>query len=211
MAAAPQQSSSEIGSLILEEKILQGYGRWVYLNEIDACVCVPNKNGGVAFRNKVCELRGWDVDMDVFTFMLEFNRTGDGPFSPRETRAFYFHKPHYLSVRDPVNRFASLWRNKCRDIDDIPDIFGKSPHELMDYIEEYPHGNSHWFRQSGYLTSTTQCIAYDRLFSFLGWTYKSRNATKPSAEDMPADRILDHYADDLALWEGACSPTNIAV
>lgn len=199
MVAAPQQFSSEIGNFIIERKIFDGYGRWVYLRWLDVCVCVPNKNGGEAFRNKICDIQGWDIARDTFAVMMEFHKSGDGPFSPSETEAFYPDTPHYLSVREPVDRFASLWRNKCRDTKNTPSLFGKTPDELMDHIEANPEGNSHWFRQSGYLTNKTQCIAYDDLFSFLGWPYSAKNVTTSHGEDMPVDRILAHYSEDRAL------------
>ena len=54
----------------------------------------------------------------------------------------------FFVVRDPVERFASLWRGKCRDRDNIKDrrVYGMQPNELMEHVLA---GNTdvHWAPQ----------------------------------------------------------------
>ena len=191
--------------------VSDGLGLWFYLADEDACVCVPHKNGGQAFREKLCTLRHWDIPRTVVGIMIQLKELGHGPFTAREIAALYPDKRHYLSIRNPVSRFASLWRNKCRDGNSAMDsIVGMTPDELMDHIENYSEADMHWLKQSVYLTSTTICVPYRKLFNYLGWEYESKNSTVSNGEDMPIDRILEFYADDYLLWEEACC-TPIAV
>ena len=68
-------------------------------------------------------------------------------------------------VRDPIERFASLWAHHCRD--DIPGIphhlRGKaSMDDLLRYIERCPNENPHWTPQTQ-IIGTHERIRYCRL------------------------------------------------
>jgi len=63
-----------VEELIVENKIFGSYGRWVYLSEVDACVCVPNKNGSTAFQNKVSRL---GAPTNVASVMMTSTTIGD--------------------------------------------------------------------------------------------------------------------------------------
>lgn len=146
--------------------------------------------------------------MGVF---LDFFNSGDGPFLGKEIDVLYPDIPHYLAVREPVSRFASLWRNKSRDLcGEIADISHLSPDELIDHIETYPYGNSHWFPQYMYLTERAIPVESRILIGLIddeierrGITYDpfiNKSEKRESDPIMPVDRIKKHYSLDCELW-----------
>ena len=188
---------------------LTHYAAWIYLRELDCCICIPHKNGGSSFRRDIIKMRRWGISDTTMSVMLRFSVDRHGPFYPEEVDEKYSDKEHFLSVRHPINRFTSLWGNKCRDRRGFPrELWGMTPDELMDYIET--HEDRHWRRQSNYATKNTTPIHHDELLQKIGVT-SVLNATRIGNEDVPIRRILDHYADDLRLWEDACLRTNIVV
>ena len=135
----------------------------------------------------------------------------------------------YFVVRNPVERFMSLWRQKCRDksvnvimvqggeyVVGSPNynrrtwdtLADATPEELMDYIEA---GNSEpqWTPQTkilGNLNAT--CIALDDLNDW--WTNQgygdlqsarinSTSGTEVLSDDL-TQRILTFYAKDVELY-----------
>lgn len=60
--------------------------------------------------------------------------------------------PTIAVLRNPIDRFRSLWRNKCRDHGRIGKtgehnaIFDMTPYELLTYM--YSHNNDHWTPQN---------------------------------------------------------------
>ena len=178
-------------------------------------MCFPNKNGGCAFRYGVQALKGWDeyesITHGLGVFLDLFN-AGDGPFLGKEIDELYPDIPHYLAVRDPTERFGSLWRNKSRDLcGEIEDISHLSPDELMDVIEEHPYGNTHWFPQYMYLTQHAIPVESSRLIEMINTEVKKRgiehhpfiNKSERLKTDppLPIERIRQHYALDCELWD----------
>ncbi len=197
--------------MIVQTK-LKNYALWVYLEEFDCCVCIPHKNGSCSFRREIIKIKEWNISDHTQSVMLRFFKDGHGPFHPKEVELQYADKDHFLSVRHPLERFVSLWRNKCRDKMGIPrDVWGLTPDELMDFIED--HEDHHWRKQADYVTKTTIPIDDRDLLKKLG-VGVVLNATQGDDDPaMPVDRIVDYYADDVLLWEEAneCLRTNIAV
>ena len=203
--------SESVQDLIVQSK-LDNFALWVYLKEFDCCVCFPHKNGGCSFRWQIIKIKGWQfISSRSLHVMQNFYSDGHGPFHPKEAEYLYPHVPHYLAVRHPVDRFRSVWQNKCRDQMGPPvEVYGMTPDELMDYIEVVE--DRHWRRQSENLTGITQPVLVAELLQMIG-AEKHINKTErqDSDPDMPIDRILNYYADDLRIWEDACSRTNTDV
>ena len=175
---------------------------WCYIEEADFCVCVPNKNGGTSYRKAFADKSSWESSKLV-PFMMEFYAKGHGPFSAKELMFRFPDKPHYLVVRHPVDRFGSLWRNKCRDRLGSPyAIHGMNPDQLIGFIEENPEYDRHVLRQSDYLTEKTYPIILSDLMSILELLPERINRSVPTPSDpqMPKKRILKHYAKDYELW-----------
>jgi hypothetical protein len=118
----------------------------------------------------------------------------------------------YFVIRDPLSRFLSLWRNKCRDgayIGKAWPIKGMSPSELMDYIEGGAR-NVHWtpqFSMVGRLEPTF--IPLEKLNEW--WAAKGYgelgkfNTTESddSFLDINPKRVIDYYAKDMELYTKA--------
>lgn len=194
-----------VESLIVSDRINRN-GRWCYFDEWNCCICFPQKNGGNAFRKKLKTLKRWEspkmaYHIEVFS---ELQKCGHGPFTPKEADIFYPNIPHYLAVRHPLDRFKSLWRNKCRDRVGHPkEIYGLSPDELMDFIER--NSNSHWMSQSMYVTTKTIPVRHSVLLDRMGSEKVNKTESRDDDPEFPVDRVLRHYAADLKLWEQANS------
>lgn len=116
----------------------------------------------------------------------------------------------FLGIREPVARFYSLWRDKCRDHGTgIPEeLHGVTPDALMDYIEAHPDENHHWVRQTDYLTpGATRLVPFDRLLETVGLDLPGRrnqhHYPRPDDPPMPVERILSHYAADAEAYRRA--------
>lgn len=111
--------------------------------------------------------------------------------------------PAFMAVRDPVDRFASLWRNKCRDGDpNMPVLKGMSPRKLLRTIRKNPSGNTHWIPQAVLYRPGVEVVDYRQLGDRLGLDEIRVNETKRRrGPAMPADAIRRHYAADARLWE----------
>lgn len=111
-------------------------------------------------------------------------------------------RPRFLGIREPVARFYSLWRDKCRDRGTgIPDeLHEATPDALMDYIEAHPGENHHWARQTDYMAPGVQLVPFEKLLETVGFPVPERRNQYHLARDtdppMPVERILAHYADD---------------
>ena len=203
--------SESVQDLIVQSK-LDNFALWVYLKEFDCCVCFPHKNGGCSFRWQIIKIKGWQfISSRSLHVMQNFYSDGHGPFHPKEAEYLYPHVPHYLAVRHPVDRFKSLWRNKCRDRDGSPwQVYGMTPDELMDYIEIQE--DHHWRMQVKNLTDHTEPMPMPDLLEMIGATARINKSGRLEKDpDVPVDRVLDYYADDLRIWEDACSRMNIVV
>jgi len=119
-------------------------------------------------------------------------------------------------LRHPLDRFRSLWRNKCRDGGKLAAaadvLYGMSPEELFEFIQEY--GNHHWTRQASMADTMPfgaeiEFVPLERLS--IWWADNTeypplevRNETidplNPVISDELEAKILDWYADDLRMW-----------
>jgi hypothetical protein len=119
-------------------------------------------------------------------------------------------KPHFV-IRDPVSRFCSLWRNKCRDGAKIGDkwpIKGMTPNQLMDYIESGER-NIHWtpqYKMMGNLNPVL--IPLENLNEW--WSSNGYGelgvfnvTTKDDIVDINPKRVVDYYAKDMELYTKA--------
>jgi len=119
-------------------------------------------------------------------------------------------------VRDPIKRFKSLWKNKCRDggkirnkkgKEDHP-IAGMTPEELFEYIQE--HANYHWTPQHLLLGRVEAEIV--RIEDMPKWwaenigegEYPTTNITKGDIELSPEleEQLREYYGGDYDLIEG---------
>lgn len=175
---------------------------WWYLPDHGACVCVPAKCGGSAFYRKAFNithmkqqhLRSRAVEIGLLT--------GMGPFTPEQIQHYYSDAPKHLAVRHPVERFASLWRDKCRDGDDnIPWMQGWAPDKLLNHIRAFPLGNGHWVPQYLYRVPGTSLIPSIQLLKALGHEQHIEHETRRNSDDppMPVDGIETLYKDDMRL------------
>lgn len=177
------------------------FGSWFYLESLDVCVCVPAKCGITSLRVAM-----WPWAKGMTEIRKKAADEGFGPYTPRRVMEERPHTRKIMSVRDPVERFGSLWRDKCRreryNQQYWEKFKGMTPDELMDLIERWPLGNSHWFPQYYYTVPDAEIVPYDRLGEFLGVEIAARNVTEKRGEDpaLPKERILDHYRKDLELW-----------
>jgi len=176
---------------------------WFYLQALDLCVCMPAKCGGTAFYLTAFKLG--DIDTRHARSAVErlASQSGQGPYSPEEITEYYSDKPKLLGVRHPVERFRSLWRDKCRDGDvNMPMLNGWDPSTLIEHITQYPTGNGHWMPQYLYRVPGCKVVDCRRMLHTLGFENAVVNATNPSEgdPDMPTADILRHYSRDYDLW-----------
>lgn len=165
-------------------------------------VCVPAKCGLTSYQRLVLKRdtgNGEGHAGDRFYAHLE--RQGIGPYTTEQAKEMDY--PKMLAVRDPVDRFRSLWQDKCQQNTPPPVIRhlkGMMPNQLMDHIEAHPDANGHWARQSGYWFEGVEVVRYDRLLDRLGYPQIHHNASQRTSVRMPIQRILAHYRDDARLY-----------
>lgn len=127
----------------------------------------------------------------------------------------------FAFIRDPIDRIASVWRNKIRDRADrrfFDCARGIRADMTLDEFVAFLPGrltkNPHWLPQSRFLRGAdgnmvVQTIApihaVDTVLSDLGLPVPAPriNASKPGEEMSPTSRSLleQLYKDDVALWE----------
>ena len=117
----------------------------------------------------------------------------------------------YFVVRNPLDRFKSLWRSKCRDAANIKNysVCGMKPNELMEHILE---GNRdvHWTHQltllDGLEVNLIPLELLDSWWQQCGYGELERtNITEGEVEidDELREQILTFYADDVELYRDA--------
>ena len=124
--------------------------------------------------------------------------------------------PLVFVVRHPLDRFKSLWKNKCRDNGKLAghgtNLFGLTPAELFDYISG--HHNHHWTPQSellGILATSmyTDIVALEDLTQYCVdnvpymppvSVYNKTNGVVELSVALEQE-ITDYYADDVTLYE----------
>jgi len=117
-------------------------------------------------------------------------------------------------VRHPIERFESLWLNKCRDArhrgkGPVAECSGKSAEELFQFIQVKE--NLHWNPQVpmlGNMRSGTEIVRLEDLSSryeaVSGAPYPLVNVS-PDRDDVRltdalTERLLEYYREDLELW-----------
>lgn len=158
-------------------------------------VCAPPKCGGTAL---YCAALGLDPAFgpDVLTMARRVTEF----YTPDEVAGSGCEAVQ--AVREPIARFMSLWRDKCRCGDDnLPALRGMTPRQLMTVIEKDPEGNAHWLPQACFYRPGFKLVPYRFMCVYLGVRRLAVNTTRAADTDLPApiDRILDHYAADVAL------------
>lgn len=159
-------------------------------------VCAPPKCGGTALYRSALRIGSDIPDRHVFSAALsraEF-------FTPEQMLTSGLKA--VMAVRDPVSRFGSLWRDKCRDTDEnIPELSGLSPDQLMDVIEANAEGNSHWMPQAVHYREGVELVYYRRLLCRLKLPLIKANRTRLKHSDpaFPIKRIVAHYRTDVEL------------
>lgn len=119
-------------------------------------------------------------------------------------------------VREPLERFGSLWR--CQIRDRTAGVLGaerfseiKTPKDLMAVIEQHPNANAHWCHQYPLLRQADELVRLEDLgewwtgfFGPDGSKLQQVNTTAGSTPITPEleHRVLTHYAKDERLYEG---------
>lgn len=151
-------------------------------------LCAPPKCGGTAL---YCSALGIDpcLGRHVFSKAQELTKFYENP-----------RLPAFMSVRDPVERFGSLWRDKCRDGDEnMKWLSGMTPDDLMDHIEKDPEGNSHWFPQRFWWREGVEVVSFRQLHARVGLPIIRVNVTQSDDTPLPVERIKVHYHMDYGL------------
>lgn len=166
---------------------------WFYVARHDVCVGVPAKCGGTAFYRSMFDVPDSVATENVRGFAVKVAlETGAGPFSPYEATHFFSEKQKLLAVREPVERFASLWRDKHRNT---------APLDLLGVIARFPMGDPHWMPQYLQVVPRVELVSHERLGEVLGYGCRENESEKRRDDpEMPADDIRRYYAQDVVLW-----------
>ena len=119
--------------------------------------------------------------------------------------------PHMVFVvRHPVERFKSLWRSKCRDHESGPGVERLGKEELFARIQAGPV-DEHWQRQVELIAEfpDAELVRLEDMPAWwsenMGGDYPHEHITKPDDDFAPdlVARVLEYYADDVRLYNGA--------
>lgn len=120
-------------------------------------------------------------------------------------------------MREPTERFLSLWRDKCRNKQEVwvgdseQDLAGFSVQELAQHIKDNPNSDWHWKPQ---WKSAKKANLIVRLPYLSKWwkdfglpSFEIGNKTKANKDDEWLDDetrawLREHYAKDYELYEG---------
>lgn len=121
-------------------------------------------------------------------------------------------------VRDPVERFCSLWR--CQVRDQTPGIDGDeiiTPSQLMDLIQDNPRGNVHWMHQHLFLDHAQMVVPIEWLSDWWKLYFVDRKSApteltiqnSTQGQVMVGDRLRTRvnkfYAQDREIYQEAIS------
>lgn len=177
------------GHLAKDNDRLRGYG-WLHFPDWEFTIAAPPKGGSSSLKRF------------ADTSDLEYNYIPHNQVSGKA----------YFVVRNPFDRFASLWKSKCRDKRAIADkkVHGMPPRALMLHIME---GNKdvHWTRQVDLIGGLdVELIALDNLNDW--WKekgYGELEVVNNTTGKMPTNEVIhnwlcSHYAEDFILYSRAC-------
>lgn len=159
----------------------------------DCAYCLPPKCGGTALYRKAFLISDAVPDREVFSHIVK-----NATFMPRHVVAGF--RTAVLGVRDPVQRFKSLWRDKCRDGDEnMTYLKGLSPVELVGYIEGRLYADSHWAPQSHYYAPGVKVVPHSTLLSWFGCAIVNMTECRDDDPSFPVGEILRLYSEDVQL------------
>ena len=173
------------------------FHRWFRVDK--AYYCVPPKCGGSAFYL-------WMTLQAGMTVPERWLRTAATAINPplSITKIGEGKGKKFLAIREPVDRFYSLWRSKCRDGDHAVNqawMKGLSMDELLDHIEQYPFGNAHWAPLYLWLVPGCRLIHYKDLGKILKYDLKVNTSNIQNSDpEVPIDRVKQLYQRDVDLW-----------
>lgn len=185
------------------------FKQWFYLAYRDTCVCVPAKCGGTSFYRHAFNVPARVPAEHVRSFAVSVAQdTGAGPFSPHEIVRFFPDSRRLIAVRHPVERFQSLWRDKCRrlpgpTLNSTEYLRGWTQEQLMDLIESTPFGDPHWVPQQHELVPEAALLDCAALGAVLGYStavHENRTRALSTDPDPPVERILQHYRADADIY-----------
>lgn len=181
---------------------------WFYVKSRDACIGIPAKCGGSSFYRNVFKIDKAVPDEHVRSAaVVKALDMGAGPFSTTELAEFFPDTERMLVIRNPVDRFYSLWRDKCRrspaTARSMEWLRGWTPDQLLRYIKQYPFGDPHWIPQYSYLVPRISLIGHDILPHLFGYSDIVNNKTKSLSTDpvINEEDIKQQYYHDCLLWE----------
>lgn len=164
---------------------------WFIYN--DSAICLPPKCGGTGLYRKAFPVPEEISDREVFSHVMKH-----ATFMPRHVVGGF--RLAVLGVRDPVERFKSLWRDKCRDGDEnMPYLSGLSPTLLLEYIEGRMYADSHWAPQSHYYTPNAIVVPHATLLAWFGVRIVNMTEIREDDPSFPVSDILRLYAEDVKL------------
>lgn len=164
---------------------------WFYFNERDFVITAPPKCGSSSIKQYV-----WmhEIENQVST--------------PLHNDVKKMRCDKFAVVRNPLDRFASLWKSKCRDRMPVRSnaVHGMSPYELIQHIND---GNKdvHWTPQHQLLEGIdVELIALPHFSDW--WRNKGcgeLGTFNETAGEMFADKeiqewVSDFYAKDYELY-----------
>jgi len=174
--------------IITQTGQFRGYG-WFYIPQWNITIAAPPKGGSSS-------LKQFMANNEIECYYIPHNQvTGDV----------------YFVVRNPLDRFASLWKSKCRDKANISNkqVHGMAPWELMSYIESGAK-DVHWTPQTmliGNLTPTLIPLdSFDLWWDHNGFGELGKfNATEGEVEisESLKNKVLTFYAEDVILYARA--------
>lgn len=183
-----------------------GFRSWYLVGEV--YVCVPPKCGSTSLMKAVDP-----NESDGIGFRRTMHEKKRGPFAPQDMIRRVDRRRRLLAVRDPVDRFRSLWRHLVRSPEirqwwekrhRIPRAI-ETPAQLLEHIRACPMGNYHWYPQAAYLVPGADPLRYDRILDELGLPNVRHNVGRAVPHDnaIPAAAVRALYPLDVELWERA--------
>lgn len=186
---------------------MRGDMRFLYVAPWHTTIAVPPKNGSSSVYEAMAE--AFDVDhINESPHVFRLKRLAVPPSAKL-----------VFVTRGPLDRFQSLWRNKCYAGGRLNghDLKGMTPRELFDYIKT--HENQHWTRQVDLLGDlrghpNLDLVPLDGLTRYwrdhidsrtpLGQLNAASKLHDPEDIDSVAVSVAQHYAEDLELHRDAC-------
>jgi hypothetical protein len=171
--------------------------RWLIVNDLAIAVLVMPKCGAQTVYSAIAKRLGVDLRRPAFIAQ----EISGCEFVWAQQLEQRFDLERICITRDPVDRFKSLWKNKCRDgTTGIPsELYGVSPDELLDAIVTMPYGNPHWSPQADWEYGLShQLVPIDQFHNWWGDDIEIWNETKGDVL-VDEDRIRNIYRGDVLL------------